>query len=207
MVQIYLIGFVQDCKVEPSSSVARARDSKSLRRGFDSHLGFHERRIMKTLIVFLSLLLFMFVGTAIAKDVYINRPDRNYSPSTSIWTPEPGDKVYMCIGCMVKLYETEKLWKVIAFNGMTYTGQVPTLNFDLCYFQKDIPDCMDIFIVKSGSNLTGHVFAIRFFKFKILKIDTDALHLEFVGFMDEKEPDLKPLPQNDDDKEEPESKL
>ena len=143
---------------------------------------------MKTIAIALCIFLFM-IGAAGAKDgVYISKPDRNYSPSNNIWTPEPGDKVYFCIGCMVKAYETKKLWKVIAFNGMTYPGGISTLNFDLCYFQKDIPECMDIFIVK-GSQWTGHVFSIRFFKFKILKIDTDALYLEFVGFADDQQPD------------------
>ena len=142
---------------------------------------------MKTFIL-AALCIFIFVGSVMAEDVYINRPDRNYSPSSSIWTPNPGEKVYMCIGCMVKIRETENVWRVIAFNGMTYPGTIPTLNFDFCYFQKDVPQCMDIFIVKSGTNLTGHVFAIRFFKFKILKIDTNALHLEFVGFLDDKQP-------------------
>ena len=156
-------------------------------------------------VFILALCIFVFVGSAFAKDVYIDRPDRNYSPSKSVWNPDPGEKVYMCIGCMVKIKELDSgLWKIIAFNGMTYHGGVPTLNFDLCYFQKDVPDCMDIFIVKQ-SNLTGHVFAIRFFKFKILKIDNDALHLEFLGFMDDEETtetEVTPMPDSKKSQEE-----
>lgn len=140
----------------------------------------------------------MFIGTAMSKDVYINKPDRNYSPESGIWKPNAGEKVYMCIGCMVKIRETGNLWKIIAFNGMTYPGGMATLNFDLCYFQKDVPECMDIFIVK-GSQWTGHVFSIRFFKFKILKIETDALLLEFVGYTDEETNDA---PKGKPDKEE-----
>lgn len=146
---------------------------------------------MKTIAIALCIFIFT-IGAAVAGDgVYIDRPDRNYSPSSTTWNPEPGDKVYFCIGCMVKIWEVkDKVWRVIAFNGMTYPGGISTLNFDLCYFQKDIPECMDIFIVK-GSQWTGHVFSIRFFKFKILKIDTDALHLEFIGFTDDKQPDAE----------------
>lgn len=153
---------------------------------------------MKIVTLVLCIFIF-FTGTAMSEDVYIDRPDRNYSPSSATWKPEPGDKVYMCIGCMVKIQELDSgLWKIIAFNGMTYPGGMSTLNFDLCYFQKDVPDCMDIFIIKS-TNWTGHVFAIRFFKFKILKVDTYGLMLEFVGFMDdeqktetETEPEITP---------------
>lgn len=144
---------------------------------------------MKTITLVLCIFLLTIVAAVADDGVYISKPDRNYNPSRNIWEPEPGDKVYFCIGCMVKLWEKkDSVWRVIAFNGMTYPGEVPTLNFDLCYFQKDIPECMDIFIVHSGK-LTGHVFSIRFFKFKILKIETDALHMEFVGFVDDVQPD------------------
>ena len=162
--------------------MARARDSKSLRRGFDSHLGFHERRIMRTLIV--ALLLFMFVGTAIAKDVYISKPDRNYSVSKDVWRPDPGENVFFYIGAAIKLYEGEKLWRIIVFNGLTHQGGVPTFNFDLCYFQKDAPKCVDVFWM-DPTGLNNIVINIGMFKFKIIKRQRHGLLLEFISYLDE----------------------
>ena len=150
----------------------------------------------------------LLVNFAIAgKSQRIDIPNRHYNVSDSIWHPEPGDRVYLCVGCMVKIQETKSIWRIIALNGMTFEGGSHTLNFDFCYHQSNSPDCVDVFY-SDPQGRNNDIISLRFFKFKIVERHAHALVLEFVGFLDEKEPDLKPLPKNDDDKkEEPESKL
>lgn len=150
---------------------------------------------MKTVVMTLCIFIFSIGAVFAAEGVYIDRPDRNYSPSSSIWNPEPGDRVYFCIGCMVKIWEIkDKLWKIISFNGMTYPGQVATFNFDLCYNQKNIPDCMDIFIL-NPTKFNKDIITIRFFKFKLIKVEAHAIILEFIGFMDDEESEVSATPE------------